>query len=165
MTELVRQLAAYAAYHRDRRNVATHMVGIPVIVLAMQVLTSRPMLDAGGWTVTTAVALSAAAALYYLRLDLGFGAAMAALMTLGCGLGAMIASMPTAAWLAIGAGGFIGGWALQFIGHHYEGRKPAFFDNLLGLLIGPLFIVADIAFALGLRRAVRTAVHHDPSAT
>ena len=39
---LTQQLAKYAAYHRDRRNIATHFIGIPMIVLAVAVLLSRP---------------------------------------------------------------------------------------------------------------------------
>jgi len=37
-TELMVQ---YAHYHRDRRNIATHFVGIPLIVLAVGVLRVR----------------------------------------------------------------------------------------------------------------------------
>ncbi|WP_116387011.1 Mpo1-like protein, partial [Cupriavidus oxalaticus] len=47
---------------------------------------------------------------------------------------------------------------IQFIGHYYEGRKPAFVDDLAGLLIGPLFLVAETAFALGLARDTRDAM-------
>ncbi|MBP6318037.1 MAG: DUF962 domain-containing protein, partial [Rubrivivax sp.] len=31
-------LADYAAYHRDRRNIATHFVGVPMIVFGVGVL-------------------------------------------------------------------------------------------------------------------------------
>ena len=41
------------------------------------------------------------------------------------------------------------GWTLQFIGHYYEGRKPAFVDDLVGLLVGPMFVVAEWLFLLG----------------
>jgi uncharacterized membrane protein YGL010W len=47
---------------------------------------------------------------------------------------------------------------IQFIGHAFEGRKPAFVDDLVGLLIGPLFLVAETAFALGLSPALRQQV-------
>jgi uncharacterized membrane protein YGL010W len=40
MDALVRQLGNYAAYHRDARNVRTHMIGIPMIVLAIAILLS-----------------------------------------------------------------------------------------------------------------------------
>jgi uncharacterized membrane protein YGL010W len=46
---------------------------------------------------------------------------------------------------------FVVGWAIQFVGHHYEGRKPAFVDDVTGLIVGPLFVVAELAFMLGLR--------------
>ena len=35
-------LSQYAAYHRDRRNIATHLVGVPMIVFAIGVLLARP---------------------------------------------------------------------------------------------------------------------------
>ena len=36
----LRQLAAYASVHRDRRNKATHFVGIPVIVFSLLLVLS-----------------------------------------------------------------------------------------------------------------------------
>ena len=48
MRTLIDQLTQYAAYHRDRRNIATHFVGIPMIVVAIATLLSRPVLDVGG---------------------------------------------------------------------------------------------------------------------
>ena len=33
MRSLEDQLATYAAYHRDARNIATHFIGIPLIVV------------------------------------------------------------------------------------------------------------------------------------
>ena len=42
MLTLTQHLSQYAAYHRDRRNIATHFVGIPLIVFAVIVLLSRP---------------------------------------------------------------------------------------------------------------------------
>ena len=43
MKTLVEHLGQYAAYHRDRRNIASHFIGIPLIVLAVAV----PPLEAG----------------------------------------------------------------------------------------------------------------------
>ncbi|MCS6945240.1 MAG: DUF962 domain-containing protein, partial [Sutterellaceae bacterium] len=47
---------------------------------------------------------------------------------------------------------------IQFVGHYFEGRKPAFLDDLLGLLIGPLFVVAEAGFALGIGRALKAEI-------
>ena len=45
---------------------------------------------------------------------------------------------------------FIIGWVFQFVGHYFEGRQPAFLTSLIQLLIGPLYLLAKIYFALGL---------------
>ena len=54
-----------------------------------------------------------------------------------------------AAWLAWGVGMFVVGWVIQFVGHWYEGRKPAFVDDMIGLLVGPMFVTAEAMFMLG----------------
>jgi uncharacterized membrane protein YGL010W len=152
MKTLTDQLAQYAAYHRDRRNIATHFVGIPMIVVAVATLLSRPGLEFGGWLLTPALVVTALSVAYYLLLDLRFGLAMAVAMAGSLWAGYWFAAQSTALWLAGGIGLFVVGWVLQFIGHYYEGKKPAFVDDLVGLIIGPLFVMAEAAFALGLRQ-------------
>jgi Predicted membrane protein len=44
------------------------------------------------------------------------------------------------------------GWIIQFIGHYYEKKKPAFMDDVIGLAIGPLFVLAEFVFLLGFRK-------------
>ena len=139
MKTLVDQLANYAAYHRERRNIATHFVGIPMIVLAVQVLLARPAWLLGPVPLTPALLLSVAVALYYLSLDRPLGWLMAAWLFLGLLVAEAEASQSTATWLGVGIGLFLLGWVIQFVGHIFEGRKPAFVDDIMGLLIGPLF--------------------------
>lgn len=158
MKTLTDHLAQYAAYHRDRRNIATHFVGVPMIQLAVTVLLSRPALDLAGLPLSPALAAALAAAVFYLRLDLRFGVVMAALLALCLAVGARLAAGPTGTWLAAGLGLFVVGWIIQFIGHFWEGRKPAFVDDLVGLLVGPLFVVAEAGFLLGLRTEVQQAI-------
>ncbi|MCY1339252.1 hypothetical protein D9M69_251300 [compost metagenome] len=158
MKTLVDQLGQYAEYHRDRRNIATHFVGIPLIVVAVAVLLSRPGFEAFGLWLSPAALVSLVSALYYFRLDLRFGLVMAALLWLSLWVGAALAVQGTATWLGAGLGMFVVGWVIQFVGHYYEGRKPAFVDDLTGLIIGPLFVVAELAFLLGLRKEVERAV-------
>ncbi len=157
MKTLEDQLSNYAAYHRDSRNIATHFVGIPLIVVAVAVLLSRPAIVLGGGLPSISAALVAAVvtAAYYLRLDLRLGALMAVLLALSVAFGAWSAAQSTSLWLAIGVGGFVAGWVIQFIGHVFEGRKPAFVDDIMGLIIGPLFVVAEAVFLLGLREPLR----------
>lgn len=158
MKTLEQQLGNYAAYHRDRRNIVTHFIGIPMIVFAVQVLLARARLPLGDAEVSLAVLATVAATLYYLRLDLRYGIVMGLLLALGL-LGAEpLAAAPWAAWLGAGLGLFVVGWVFQFIGHHFEGRKPAFVDDIMGLIIGPLFVLAEAGFLLHLRPEVQAAV-------
>jgi uncharacterized membrane protein YGL010W len=158
MSALVLKLSGYAAYHRDARNVAAHMLGIPLIVFAVEVLLSRPVFGLGTVPFTPAMFASILAVIYYFTLDTGFGVVLAVLMGLAAWAGLALGRLPTAQWLAIGVGSFVIGWIIQFIGHAFEGRKPAFFDDLVSLLIGPLFIVAEVGFLLGLRRSLKAAI-------
>ncbi|MBB2889581.1 MULTISPECIES: DUF962 domain-containing protein [Pseudomonas] len=156
MKSLVDHLSQYAAYHRDPRNIASHFVGIPLIVVAVAVLLSRPQW-AGGW-LSPAVLVSLASAWFYLRLELRLGVLMTVLLGLSVWLGHVLAQQSTFAWLSAGIGMFVVGWAIQFVGHHYEGRKPAFVDDVTGLIVGPLFVVVEAGFLLGLRSELKRAI-------
>ncbi len=161
MKTCTEHLIQYAGYHRDKRNIATHFVGIPMIVLAVTILLSRPALWHFGsheapWVylgmVSPAWIAAALLAAYYLVLDLRLGLIMAAFLA-GCvTLGAYLAFASTTVWLLWGAGLFVLGWIIQFLGHYFEGRKPAFTDDVMGLAIGPLFVLAEVLFIFGLRR-------------
>ena len=158
MKTLQQQLAQYASYHRDRRNVATHCVGIPLIVLGLCVLLSRPVLVLGGFGLRPSLFVAAAACVFYLLLDVPLGLSMGLLFALALRAGAWAAARPTAHWLGLGFGAFAAGWVFQLVGHAWEGRKPAFVDDISGLLVGPLFVVAEALFLFGLRKPLRSAV-------
>ena len=83
---------------------------------------------------------------------------MALLMAAGLAMAWPLSAQSTALWLWSGVGLFVVGWVIQFVGHIWEGRKPAFVDDLVGLVIGPLFVVAEVVFALGMRRELHNAI-------
>jgi uncharacterized membrane protein YGL010W len=165
MRTLNQQLASYAGYHRDRRNIGVHFVGIPMITLAVAVLLSRPSWAVGGLPVSLALLLALGAIVFYLQLDWRYGLTMAVVMGVNVWIGAQLASGSTALWLGSGLGLFVVGWVFQLVGHVWEGRKPAFLDDLIGLLVGPLFIVAELGFALGMRTEVRDAIERQVGPT
>jgi len=158
MKTLTDQLALYGAYHRDPRNIATHIIGVPMIMLAVVILLSRPMTEMGPTVASPALLAALAAIFFYSRLDFVFGIVMAVLIAVMLAVGQWLAVQTTAVWLVSGVGLFVVGWIIQFIGHWFEGRKPAFVDDLVGLLVGPLFVVAEIGFVLGMRREVQADV-------
>ncbi len=159
MQTLERYLAQYAACHRDRRNIATHFAGIPMIVFAVVLALTMVSVRVGSIEVTAAAAGSILASLFYLALDLVLGAVLAAVLFAMCaGASEMAARLATGESLAWAAGLFVAGWALQFLGHRLEGVKPAFLDDLKQLLVGPLFVAAEAAFLLGARPALRRSI-------
>ncbi len=158
MKTLIDHLSQYADYHRDPRNIHTHFVGVPMIMFAVVVLLSRPAWMAGDLPLTPALFCALAACVFYFRLDTRFGLALAANLAAMLAGAQWLAAQSLGVWLGAGIGLFAVGWVIQFIGHYYEGRKPAFVDDLVGLIVGPLFVVAEWAFALGLRKEVQAAV-------
>jgi uncharacterized membrane protein YGL010W len=146
-TELMVQ---YAQYHRDRRNIATHFVGIPLIVFAIGILLARPGFELAGWALSPAWLVWGAATFWYFSRG-NFVLALAVSVVNGVliGMAQPLGAASTAAWLTWGLGSFVIGWIAQFVGHYYEGRKPAFVDDLVGLLVGPMFVVGEWLFALG----------------
>ncbi len=158
MKTLTDHLTQYAAYHQDRRNVATHFVGIPLIVLAVTILLSRPQWQMGALLLSPAVLVALASSWFYARLDMRFGIVMAMLLAASLAASQWFAAQSTSLWLGWGVGLFVLGWAIQFLGHYYEGKKPAFVDDLMGLLVGPLFLVAEAAFHFNMRIDVRDEI-------
>jgi uncharacterized membrane protein YGL010W len=158
MKTVLEQLTSYAAYHRDRRNIATHLVGVPMIVQAVVILLARPAVEIAGIAITPAMIALAAAGIYYLMLDLRLGLMLTAIIGVMAWAGGLVAAQPTATWLGAGVGLFVVGWIIQFVGHYYEGKKPAFVDDIIGLLIGPLFVLAEVVFACGLRLELKRAI-------
>lgn len=156
-------MVMYAQYHRDRRNIRTHLVGIPLIVVAIAMGLSMLQWQVGGITLTAAGLAWVVSAVWYLtRGHLGLGVATTVFMAILFGfahlwvesLDQTIGAYP--AW-AVALGVFVVGWVLQFVGHYYEGRKPAFTDDLVGLLVGPMFVVGDVLMRWG---AWRELDHH-----
>jgi len=100
MKSLVERLAHYAEYHRDKRNIATHFVGIPMILVGTQATLAR----IGIGPINAAVGATGLAARYYRALDPTYGAAMAAVLGATCGMGTAIAAMPLPLWAGATAG-------------------------------------------------------------
>ena len=163
MASLEQNLTQYAAYHRDRRNIATHFVGVPMIVFAIVLALAVVVIPLGPVAVTLAAVVSIAACAYYFRLDLVLGLTMAvALFAMCAGASEITHRAGVGAALGIAAAVFVVGWAIQFLGHRFEGVKPAFYDDVKQLLIGPLFVCAEAYFLFGampqLRRYIEDRV-------
>ncbi len=65
----------------------------------------------------------------------------------------------------LGLAVFALGWFLQFVGHYFEGRKPAFVDDLSGLLVGPMFVVGEVLMRMGLLQRMRMDIERQAGVT
>jgi uncharacterized membrane protein YGL010W len=143
-------LQAYAASHRHPVNKRIHRIAVPIIALDLLGF-AHLVAPAAAWV------LVGAALVFYARLSLPLAVGMAALALAGLGLVTSLAAVTGDGFLAWLAAIFVVTWVAQFIGHHLEGAKPAFFEDLQFLLIGPLWLLADAYERVGIPRAAATA--------
>ncbi|MEA2786234.1 MAG: hypothetical protein QOF71_2338 [Candidatus Eremiobacteraeota bacterium] len=138
MTSGTRLFDEYGGYHRDRRNLVCHEIGIPLIVLGIIALLRA--VTFGGSNFSLAAIAIVATSVYYLSLGREVRSAA------GVAIAGMIVFYFIAAYLSwpYAAGAFVAGWIFQFIGHAYEGKSPAFLTNLLHLLVGPLWVASHL---------------------
>lgn len=162
-------MVQYAHYHRDRRNIATHLVGIPLIVTSIGILLLGPTWLVAGQTVTLAWAMWALTSFWYLsRGSLLLGVATSvvngALIGFAHTVPDLVPALGLTVWQA-GLGLFFIGWVFQFIGHNFEGKKPAFVDDLVGLLVGPMFVVGEVLMSVGLLQRMRMDIERQTGLT
>ena len=155
-----RQLAVYASYHRDHRNRATHFIGIPAIVFSILVPLALVRIDG----ISIALMVAIFAVLGWITLDRVIGLAMLVMIVPMLLIAEWVASHGNAtAWIVF-AVFFVGGWAFQLVGHVWEGRRPALADNLFQAFIGPMFIMAEVLMAVGLKQDLKAVVDGAPQA-
>jgi len=160
-----RQLATYASYHRDPRNRATHVIGIPAIMFSILVVLALGRLHLFGLDLSWAVIAAALGIIGWVALDRVIGIAMI-IVTVPMLVVAewMAASFSAATVWIVFAVFFIGGWIFQLVGHVWEGRRPALVDNLFQAFVGPMFIMAEVLMALGLKQDLKALVEGSPHA-
>jgi len=158
MQTLEQQMGFYAAYHQDPRNKASHFVGVPMIIFGLFIALGWARVDVGGAALSAALLLAAVVLVWYFLLDVPLALAMLAVNALLLYLADQVSTQP----MATGALWFIvffgGGWVIQLIGHVWEGRKPALVDNFFQIFVAPIFLAAEVFFALGYKPALHAAV-------
>jgi uncharacterized membrane protein YGL010W len=147
-------IAEYAGDHQHPMNELIHRLCVPAIAVSLLGLlwclpVPETIRDVSPW-LNWATGFLAASLVYYFRLSarLGFGMLIVAVLAVSIVLG--LDRLPGPLWLACIVI-FVIAWISQFIGHGIEGKRPSFFRDLQFLLIGPLWLVADLYGKLGIR--------------
>lgn len=160
MKTLVEQMSMYAAYHREPTNKAIHFVFVPLIVWsAMGLIRQVGEWPLGPFEISLTLLIAVALLAYYLRLDFPLGVAMVFLFTFFLvTVEQAQGAFGSRAWMLFLAV-FVGSWIAQLVGHAaFEHRKPALADNLWQVFVAPIFVMAELAFAIGLRKQLQHQV-------
>lgn len=142
MKTLKQWLNEYSESHLNPVNKTLHWLCIPPIVFS--VILALKCIPVGNALINPATLVGVLALAYYTRLSwqLALGlVAIFGLMYWGI-LAIQDAAGAGSIWIAGAI--FVVAWIGQFIGHHYEGARPSFFKDLQFLLIGPLWLLADV---------------------
>ena len=131
---------------------------MPLIVFSLMIPLGWLRADLAGFTLSAALVVTAILFLYYLTLDIPLGLAMGAVFALMLWAAEPLSQASLVASLSWFLVLFVGGWALQLWGHVFEGRKPALADNLFQIFVAPVFLAAEVFFALGYKPGLHEAV-------
>lgn len=142
-------LNEYGKTHRHPSNQRIHFLCVPVILISTlafgwPVSLSLLGYDAAwaSWVNVTTVVSALLLFGFYARLGWRVVTAMAAFLAVSVAvIVAVEASALPLIWTAAIA--WVAAWALQLVGHNIEGAKPSFVDDLVFLLIGPLFVLEE----------------------
>jgi len=160
MTNLVVLMSFYGSHHRKEVTKITHFFGVPCIIVALQILLSWPRFSfIFSSSISLAWIVAAILLIYYLFLDVYLALVTAAFLLLLTYLAQTIAHDKfNLVSFGVFCILFIMGWIAQFIGHYFEGKRPAFLDNIFQVVVAPIFLVAELCFALGFRRDLQEQV-------
>lgn len=145
-------LQLYARDHQHPANKLIHWICVPVIFFTvLGLLWCIPLrLEAKPW-INAATVFYVLALAFYFRLSIplfiGFMLVGGAMLLIHALLYEQIGAQM---YLYIQLGLFVIAWIFQFIGHKLEGQKPAFFEDLQFLLIGPAWILHFIYKKIGI---------------
>lgn len=155
MRTLTQFLNEYQESHQNPVNSLIHMVCVPAIFFSsLGLLWAIPV---GRWLglapevaawVNPVTLFLPLVTYFYMKMSWGSLAAMAVWFALSL---AGILAIQSAGWplVWISAAVWVIAWIVQVIGHEIEGAKPSFADDVVFLLIGPLFVMQKLYKRLG----------------
>lgn len=140
-------LAEYGESHQNPSNKLLHWICVPIIIVSLvgmlwslpqPAVFARlsPLLNWG-------TLLLVAGVVYYLFMSWPLALGMLIFTIMVIGAITALERLPGALWVACVAL-FAVAWIGQFIGHHYEGKRPSFFKDIQFLMIGPLWLLSFI---------------------
>ena len=152
MRTLKQFLDTYAESHQKPLNQVIHIICVPAIFFAtlglMWLVPIGRFIPGVPTDIAPSINLATVFALfigmpYYLHLSFGslITGAVWSLLSFA-GIVAIQSHGLSLFWIS--ATVWVVAWAVQFYGHHVEGAKPSFADDVQFLMIGPLFVMQKV---------------------
>ena len=162
-----RELVDYLESHRDSRNSVMHVIGIPLLFLGAVLPFSALTIHIFGFEISAAAIAVAPIMICWLVLDNGLGVGILVAAALLIAVATIISNhSSTLGMWSITCVLIVVGLAAQAVGHHlFEGRRPALLDHPPHMLFGPMFLMAKLFIALGLRHDLAAIIQAAPQPT
>jgi uncharacterized membrane protein YGL010W len=129
MKKLDDWLNEYGESHTNDLNEVIHYICVPAIVFSILGI----LWGINPWL---AYALVIIAEIFYFRLSIKLALIMLAVSIIFLFIISWIPHI-----IIISVIIFAVSWFFQFVGHHYEGKKPSFLKDMQFLLIGPIWVL------------------------
>ena len=140
-------LDEYGESHQNSANKTLHWICVPIIVVSLIGLLwslptpaswreISPLLNWGSLFLASSV-------LYYMMISVSLALGMALFVVLVMLSIVGLQNLPWPLW-SVCVALFVLAWIGQFIGHHYEGKRPSFFKDIQFLMIGPLWLLSFV---------------------
>ena len=148
-------LNEYSKYHKNQTNKIIHWFCIPLIMLSLFGLLSIPHMQINlfnaVYNINLTHVLIIGSIIFYVRLSITITIGML-LISIGLiNIVDYLDAYKEIYLLYFYTILFIFSWAIQFIGHKIEGKKPAFIKDLKFLLIGPAWLLSFIYMKLKIK--------------
>lgn len=145
-------MAEYGISHKNPTNQLIHKICVPLIMLSVlgifwaiptpEFFKAVPYLN---WATIFALGCL----IFYMTLNFMMFVGMFILCTLMCWVCQQLENAEILLPASIGI--FVLAWIAQFYGHKIEGKKPSFMQDLVFLLIGPLWVLRFLYARLGIK--------------
>jgi len=137
-------LNEYSESHQNKINKKIHWVCVPAIMFSLLgLLWSLPFPVKFSSFINWATVLIIVSVAYYLFLSWQLALGMSCVSLFMILILQWVNGFSVPLW-QIACVVFIAAWIGQFVGHHIEGNRPSFFKDIQFLLIGPVWLLADV---------------------
>ena len=155
MKSLDQWLTAYGESHQNSTNQVIHKIMVPLImfsILGLMWIIPVPKFLANISYLNWATMFGCLCLVFYALLSFKMLLGMILMIIPMFLLINYIAIEFSDIMLYLMIGIFIVAWIFQFIGHKIEGKKPSFLEDLLFLLIGPLWVLKSFYRVIGISK-------------